>query len=150
MCDLDDGERSDCWVVTTHRARKAHTCATCGLTIAVGEVYVRTFSAFDGRGHAERACRACREVQDEFGRAHGMTPLPSQTRETIWECVRGGDLDLRTGRLSPWSTKVRLAERVARVAQADPEERRWRRLLAGIMGRARKAWHARRRSEVHL
>lgn len=135
MCDLDDGERADCWVVTTRRARKPHTCATCGLTIAVGEVYVRTFSAFGGHGHTERACRACREAQEEFGRAHGMTPLPSMTRETIEECVGGGVMDL-TG---PWHTKVTAAERRARVAKAERDERRWRQLLAGIKWRARKA-----------
>ena len=143
MCDLDDGERADAGVVTTPRARKPHTCATCGLTIAVGEVYVRTFVAFDGEGHTERACRACWEVQDEFGRAHGVTPLPSMTRETIEECVRGGVMDL-TG---PWHTKVTAAERRARVAKAEPSERRWRQLLAGIMGRLRKAEHQRRRVE---
>jgi hypothetical protein len=67
-----------------------------------------------------------------------MTPLPSMTRETLWECVRGGVMDL-TG---PWSPKpMTAAERRARMAKA---EQRWRQLLAGIMGRARKAWHQRR------
>lgn len=144
MCDLDDGERADAWVVTTPRARKPHTCATCGLTIAVGETYVRTFVAFDGRGHTERACRACWEAQDEFGRAHGMTPLPNMTRETIWECVRGGAMDL-TG---PWRTKVTAAERRARVAEAEPDERRWRQLLTGILWRTRKARRAHKRTRT--
>lgn len=141
MCDLD-GERSDCWKVTTHRARKPHSCATCGLTIAVGEIYVRVFSVFDGRGDTERTCRACWEAQDEFGRAHGMTPLPSMARETIEECVRGGWMD----RPGPWAAPITIAERRIRIAKAETSERRWRQLLAGIVWRARKA--ARQRKAV--
>lgn len=138
MCELDDdGERASCWAVTTPCARKPHTCATCGLTIAVGEVHVRIFIAFDGRGRAERMCRACHGAQEEFGRAHGMTPGPSSTYETIAECVHGGVLDMKGH--GCWGDPLTLAERRARAATAEPEERRWRQLLAGILSRARKA-----------
>lgn len=146
MCDLDDGERADCWVVTTRRARKPHTCATCHMPIAVGETYVRTFAAFDGRGEAECSCRACREAQEEFGHAHGATPWPSGTRETFEECVRDGVMDLSLCLAGPYPRgPMTVAERLARVAQAEPSERRWRQLLAGIKGRARKAKHEGRR-----
>lgn len=61
MCDLNY-EPAEVWNETTPRARKAHKCdAACGRPIAVGTVYVRIGSLFDGSWMTQRLHRECRD-----------------------------------------------------------------------------------------
>lgn len=115
MCEVDDGNRAEVWNETPRKARKRHRCDTCGATIAVGDRYVDHRSIFDSRVTAEKSCMPCDEARQDFGHEHGMTPLPSDIREYLSECVRGVPADM------------------------SDEDRRWVAYLSGIETRHAEA-----------
>ena len=63
MCDVDyGGESSDVWDETRPKARKCHTCETCGFPILPGTVYLRIGSLHDGGWRTFRAHVECDEL----------------------------------------------------------------------------------------
>jgi|688.fasta_scaffold02744_42 hypothetical protein len=128
MCSLDDGERCEVWRETERRARKAHTCGSCGARIPAGDSYVRHFSVFDGDVCDVAVCSPCRSARAEFQAAHGAVLTPDMTMEMFHECLDSfGPEDCTP------------AERRAWVARRDPYEARWRVLLAAMK---RRCWRA--------
>jgi hypothetical protein len=89
MCEINDGERSQVWRESIHRARKPYTCRVCRAPIAVGDLYGLVFSVFDGEADTERSCFACDVARRDFYDEHNGGPMPSAIEEHLRECVRG-------------------------------------------------------------
>lgn len=91
MCDLDDVDRAQLWRVTTRQARKEHVCDCCGIKILPRATYSKVFAVDAGYVTDEKACGACHESIDAFGKAHRLTPFPSCFEEFLHECVVGDE-----------------------------------------------------------
>lgn len=48
------------------RARKEHRCQACGEAIRVGDVYNRTFVAYDGTAEAIVRCLRCQKIHEHL------------------------------------------------------------------------------------
>ena len=88
MCEISYDDVCSVWIMTRRKARKPHKCGACGTPIAIGEVYVRLFSVFDGYPTTDRWCAACHEVSERFTEAHHVTPPPQELQEVLRECSR--------------------------------------------------------------
>lgn len=135
MCFID-GDRCEVWRETERRARKVHTCASCGASVPQGELYVRHFSVGDGYVCDVAVCRPCADARAEFVAEHGMVYQPPETMEMFRSCLD----EIRPEDCTP-------AERRAWVAKRAPSEARWRTLLAGMTWRWSRARAQRRRAE---
>lgn len=91
MCAIDL-EPSEVWQQTwIKRARKDHSCDSCGRTIRAGEPYERHFSVYEGTPHAEKVCAECYADREEFFRAHDTVGIPSQFADLLNDCIADGD-----------------------------------------------------------
>jgi len=73
----------------SRRARKAHTCSECRLTIAPGECYVRC-SSLDDSWNDWPMCVTCSDVKDAWyalGRAERIE-VESWVAGEMWEAIR--------------------------------------------------------------
>lgn len=95
MCEIntDDYETTTCWRETEHRARKDHTCRTCGAVIVRGQYYRRYFAVTDKWPSAEKQCLPCADAASAFSKEHGVKPFPSNLPETLSECISEGGPD---------------------------------------------------------
>lgn len=89
MCDIRDIEYAELWNETSHKARKAYRCNSCGIAIKPGEKYVKHFSLQDGEVCSEKACFACGETREKFLDAHGAIYPPSHTADLLNDCIQG-------------------------------------------------------------
>ena len=130
MCSIDTGGFDPCkvWRETRRRARKAHTCGSCGTQINPGDTYVRHFSVFDGYAYDCAVCVPCDDARREFRDAHGTVLGPDDTMEMFEECI--SDLS--------WGTST-LDERRRKLSRLTDEDRRWRALLAEMKRRYRRS-----------
>lgn len=93
MCEL--AEPDDCctiWDETAPRARKRHSCDSCGGPIEPGEVYIRHKQLYEGDWDTQRACLACVVARETFESAHGDCSLsPRGFPEALLSCIHEGD-----------------------------------------------------------
>jgi hypothetical protein len=91
MCSID---LDPCSVAreTGRRARKEHSCDTCGARILPGTTY-RYFSwVFEGRAGSGKQCTACREDMSNFAEAHDTYPAdPGGFVELLSQCIDSRD-----------------------------------------------------------
>lgn len=118
MCEIGSGDydQAAVWSKLRPTARKEHRCYACRARILPGEKYTRLSAVFDGSASTEKACAACNDACERFGREHHFEPFPTALEEHLVECLRG----------------------VTKEHQRE-EDKQWRRDLAGIKWRGRRA-----------
>lgn len=91
MCNFSGEERAEVWSATRPTARKEHKCGCCGGRIAPGEKYMAMFAVSDGDAVNEKACAACDEALDAFGKEHRFYPFPTSFETYLEECIVGDE-----------------------------------------------------------
>jgi hypothetical protein len=91
MCSID---LDPCSVSrnVTRKARKAHSCSTCGGPIRAGETYHYSSWVFDGTAGSGKQCAPCHADMVTFSEAHDAYPAdPGYFRTLLEECIVGDD-----------------------------------------------------------
>lgn len=79
----DDGP-CDFYDVKWVKAKKKHRCEACGITIEVGERYLRFSGKFDGGMFAQATCSDCQHIIQAFT-CEGDNQVPASE---LWESMR--------------------------------------------------------------
>jgi hypothetical protein len=116
VCDLYELESCTVWSEEKRRARKTHVCSSCRGVIRPGEDYWTHFSVADGRAVSEKICGVCFVAREDFAEVHAVIPTPGYFAQSLVDCY-GSE---------------------AREFWTD-EDRRWRKIYAGMLRRGRAA-----------
>ena len=87
MCNFEIDEPCQVWKESTPKARKQHTCSSCGGTIEPGETYLRVNIVFDGSASTSKACASCTKDYEEFRAAHNQWYEPGSLDVMLDECI---------------------------------------------------------------